>query len=80
MYAVASVITISIVPYTLLVMAAVNRRLFAKAREAIVLGDEMVDDAEAGVKQLVDTWAMLNLGRGLLPLLGSLTAAWAALS
>lgn len=85
LYALAGVMTVSIVPYTLLVMESVNAKLMAKA-EAME-GMDVEDEAtEVGMlkgesaKELVDWWGVLNLGRGVFPLLGACLGAWASLA
>jgi hypothetical protein len=71
-------------PYTLLVMGKTNAKLMDKAKELSGLGVGE-EDVEAGmakgesVKELVDWWATLNAGRGLLPLFGAVVGLWSAL-
>ena len=84
-YALAAIATASIVPYTLTVMRSINGTLHDKVNETKSLSlDEVL--TEVGVtrgestKQLVDHWGVLNFGRGLLPLVGSILGCWAALS
>lgn len=63
-------------------MGSVNQKLQEKASS---LANASLTDAavESGVAEgetahaLLDKWATLNLGRSLLPLIGSLAAAWA---
>lgn len=85
LYALAALMTVSIVPYTLLVMSDVNAKLMAKAEEMESL-DAKDEVTEIGMpkgesaKELVDWWAVLNLGRGVFPLLGAVLGAWASLA
>ncbi len=83
-YAVAGVSTLAIVPYTLLVMADTNRKLYAKASEARLLGSATADDVvseheKKSVKQLVDRWATLNVVRAVFPLITAVVGTWTAL-
>ncbi|KAF1353902.1 hypothetical protein BDV97DRAFT_279548, partial [Delphinella strobiligena] len=83
LYTVAAVLVPSIVPYTLLVMKPTNDKLNEKAES---LATTSLEDAaaEAGVAKeetahgLLDKWITLNLGRSLLPLIGTICAAWAS--
>lgn len=69
-------------PYTLFFMSSVNNKLHERASS---LANASLTDtaAESGVAEaetthaLVDKWATLNLGRSLLPLMGTIAAAWA---
>ena len=71
----------AIVPYTLVFMRYVNRKLLIKAEESkgLRLTDKTV---EAGLpkgessKELLDLWATHNFVRGLLPLAGSILGLW----
>ncbi|KAI9884883.1 MAG: hypothetical protein M1823_003324 [Watsoniomyces obsoletus] len=83
-YAVASVSAIAIVPYTLLVMADTNRKLYAKANEARLLGSSTTDEVTTeqerkSVKQLLDRWATLNVVRAVFPLITAVVGTWTAL-
>lgn len=88
LYALAGAAVLSIVPYTLVVMANVNRRLAAKAEEARELAATTATAGEednslkmmfdrVSTKQLLDWWGVLNLGRAALPLVGAGLATWA---
>lgn len=73
-----------IVPYTLIAMMPTNKKLLAKVDETKALGikDEVV---EAGLgnetaHKLVDSWGVLNLGRALMLIVGSLAGTWTALN
>lgn len=84
LYALAALLTVSIVPYTLFVMKDVNAKLMARAEEASL--DVKNEVTEIGMpkgesaKELLDWWAVLNLGRGVFPLLGAVLGAWASLA
>lgn len=69
-------------PYTFLVMSTINQKLHDKASS--LANASLTDTAvESGVAEgetahsLLDKWATLNLGRSLLPLMGTLAAGWA---
>ena len=85
LYALAALMTVSVVPYTLLVMKSVNAKLLAKAEEMESL-DAKDEVTEVGLpkgesaKELVDWWGVLNLGRGVFSLLGAVLGAWASLA
>jgi hypothetical protein len=74
-YVTAAVLALGIVPYTLAVMMGTNNVLLGKAEEE----EEKVEAQAASVKQLVDRWAMMNLGRSLLLASAAVTATWTAL-
>ena len=80
----AGVLTISVLPFTLLVMGKTNATLMSKAQELESLGVG-VGYVEAGlvegesVKELVDWWATLNAVRGSLPLVGAAVGIWSIL-
>lgn len=82
LYTVAAILVPSIIPYTVFLMSGINNKLQEKARS--LANASLTDTAvESGVAQgetaheLLDKWATLNLGRSLLPLLGTLVAGWA---
>lgn len=82
LYAVAALATISILPYTLVIMAPTNKKLINLATESELLGadDKFVASSISQpetVRELAARWTMLNYGRGLFPLIGSFVAAWA---
>ncbi|KAI5200696.1 DUF1772-domain-containing protein [Aureobasidium subglaciale] len=81
LYTAAAILVPSIVPYTLFVMSAVNNKLQDKTAS---LANASLTDAEVEAPaegetahQLLEKWATLNLGRSLLPLIGTLAAGWA---
>lgn len=75
LYGVAAVMTVGVVPWTLLLMNSTNQRLIAKADSATV---EKGDEKE--VEDLLKKWGTLNGLRSLLPLVGSAAAVFAVLS
>lgn len=86
-YALAALATISIVPYTLLVMATTNGTLLNKAAQA----DAQQKNAESNIsekefeneesaKELIARWSLLNFGRGVLPLVGTSLGLYATFS
>lgn len=74
-YVTAAVLAVGIVPYTLAVMMGTNNVLLGKAEEE----EEKVEAQAASVKQLVDQWAIMNLGRSVLLASAAVTATWTAL-
>ncbi|KFY94262.1 hypothetical protein V498_03948 [Pseudogymnoascus sp. VKM F-4517 (FW-2822)] len=74
-YATAAVLALGIVPYTLAVMMGTNKVLLERAEEE----EEKVEAQAASVKQLLDQWATLNLGRSVLLASAAVTATWTAL-
>ena len=75
LYGVAAVMTIAIVPWTLLLMNPTNRSLIEKAGAAVELkGDE------EEVQGLLRRWGNLNGIRSLFPLVGGVAGALAVLS
>ena len=81
LYGLAAISTLSIIPYTLVLMRGVNGKLVRKSDDLKkmsvheIIGIE--DANEESAKQLIDWWGMLNLGRGLLPLVGTIVGSWA---
>ncbi|KAL2168780.1 hypothetical protein VTG60DRAFT_6819 [Thermothelomyces hinnuleus] len=93
-YLAAGALTIGIVPYTLAVMAGTNSELkrmeravgeaasadaAADAAEEVPAGEEVVVVEEESAKRLVDWWGVLNLGRGVMLLAGSICGLAATL-
>ena len=83
-YGLAAACTISLLPYTLVVMGATNGKLESKAKESREwsITDEAVEkDLAKGEssKELLDYWATLNVVRSIFPLLGAAFGAWATL-
>jgi len=85
LYALASFLLPSQIPYTLLLMGPLNSKILEKAES---LSQTALSDieAEAGVSQeetvhaLVDKWATLNLGRAFMVGVAAFSAVWATLS
>ena len=85
MYGLSALITFGIWPYTIFGMMPTNRKLIKKHDE--MSGSDIGKEAtEVGLakggstKELVDRWGMLNLGRGLFPLVGAVLGLWATLA
>ncbi|OBT77753.1 hypothetical protein VF21_03831 [Pseudogymnoascus sp. 05NY08] len=74
-YVTAAVLAVGIVPYTLAVMMGTNNVLLGKAEEE----DEKVEAQTALVKQLVDKWAVMNLGRSVMLASAAVMATWTTL-
>lgn len=74
LYGAAAVLTIGIVPWTLLAMNPTNQKLIAKADSTATVKDD-----EKEVEELLKKWGTLNGIRSLLPLLGSAAAVVAVL-
>lgn len=68
-YATAGIATITMVPYTLTVMAPTNNSLFALSDEALV-GPSSVSLRE--VQQIIFGWAWLHVARSIFPFVGSM--------
>ena len=85
MYGLSALVPLAIVPYTILAMMGTNRKLFGKCDEMAGL-EAGAKVTEVGlkrgesVKELVDKWGMLNLGRGVFPLVGAVLGLWVTLS
>ncbi|KAL0565521.1 hypothetical protein V5O48_016506 [Marasmius crinis-equi] len=76
LYATAGVLTLGIVPYTILIMSGTNAAIGRKAVDGLALQKETTTSGE--LKVLVGRWINMNLARGLLPLAGTAFAAYAA--
>jgi hypothetical protein len=83
-YAISAILTLGIVPYTIIGMMPTNKKLLKKCEE--MKGMSVEEKAtEVGfargesTKELVDRWGMLNLGRGALPLVGAVLGLWTTL-
>lgn len=74
-YATAAALALGIIPYTLIVMMSTNEVLLDRAEES----EEKVEAKAASVKQLLDQWATMNLGRSVLLASAAVTATWTAL-
>ncbi|KAJ5635255.1 uncharacterized protein N7484_008568 [Penicillium longicatenatum] len=71
LYIAAAVLTVGIVPYTLILMDGTNHALLKKAQST--------SDADKEVSALVERWNSLNLGRSIFPLAGALCAVVATI-
>ncbi|KAI9806384.1 MAG: hypothetical protein M1826_004664 [Phylliscum demangeonii] len=79
-YLLAATAATAVVPYTLVVMTAVNGRLQDMAKVATLSSSDDEKEMYIGAKGLVDEWASLNFFRGLLPVSAAVVAAWAMFS
>ena len=85
MYALSGLLTIGIVPFTMVFMGKLNDKLTRKAEDskALKAEDHVV---QAGMpkgessKELLDRWATYNFIRGLFPLAGAILGLWTAIS
>jgi hypothetical protein len=70
MYTASALLCIGIAPYTLTAMASTNNKIIKKAEEtsALKADDKIVEVGLGGesAHQLVDKWATLNMGRGIM--------------
>ncbi|TKW48899.1 hypothetical protein CTA1_5755 [Colletotrichum tanaceti] len=80
--AVAGALCFSIVPWTLVFLAGINRKLLAKVEEtrgivgAVAVGLTQ-EEEEEGAKYLVDQWGLYNLGRSVAMGLGGALGLYA---
>ena len=83
-YLTAGLLSIGIVPYTLVVIMPTNNKLFKKVDETRTLGkgDEVVEVGlgEETAHILVDWWGVLNLGRGVMLAASGVLGTWLALN
>lgn len=85
MYGLAAVMPFAVVPYTMLVMMSTNQKLFEKHDEmkGMEVGEKATEVGLAegeSTKELVDRWGMMNLGRGMFPLVGAVLGLWTTLA
>jgi hypothetical protein len=84
-YLAAGLLTVGIVPYTILVMTGTNKTLKGLEGEmgiesaAAAAGKEVGVEAERSAKGLVDWWGVLNLGRAGLLIAGVGCGLWATI-
>ncbi|KAH0558644.1 hypothetical protein GP486_004704 [Trichoglossum hirsutum] len=80
LFSTAAILTIGIIPYTIIAMRPTNNKLLAKAEQEFDLKGASAsvtsDDREVG--ELLKKWTFLNGIRSLMPLLGSAAALLAA--
>lgn len=77
-YVTVAALAVGIVPYTILLMLGTNKVLLEGADQAET-AEEKVEAKAASMKQLLDQWATLNLGRSLMLASAAVTATWTAL-
>lgn len=82
-YALAALVTGSIVPFTLVFMKNVNGKLNSKVEESKNLDrSEELDESKSKKgehsQELLDWWAVLNFSRGLLPFTGACLGVYAS--
>ena len=82
-YALAALVTGSIVPYTLVFMRSVNGKLNHKVQDSKELdrSEEMNESkAQKGehTDELLGWWSILNAGRGFLPFIGACLGIYAS--
>ena len=85
MYGLSALVSFGVVPYTMLVMLSTNQKLFKKHDEmkAMDVGEKATEVGLAkgeSTKELVDRWGMMNVGRGMFPLVGAVLGLWATLA
>lgn len=85
MYALSAICTLGIWPYTIFGMMPTNRKLFKKYDEmkGLSVNEKATEVGLAkgeSTKELVNWWGTLNVGRGLLPLVGAVMGLWATLN
>jgi hypothetical protein len=83
-YLTAGLLSIGIVPYTILVIMPTNNKLLKKADETRALEKEdhvvKVGLGEETAHQLADWWGVLNLGRGVMLTASGVLGLWLALN
>jgi hypothetical protein len=88
-YLAAGTATVSIVPWTMVFMLRTNTKLLEMTERAEGMGKGVKGNwegeisakgSEESAHQLVDQWAVLNLGRAALFTFGAVTAIWSALN
>ena len=85
LYGLSALATFGIWPYTIVGMMYTNRKLFKKHDEmkGLEVGEKATEVGLAkgeSTKELVDKWGILNVGRGLFPLIGAVLGLWATLA
>lgn len=76
LYGTAAILTLGIMPYTIIAMSSTNNALLAKAK----LVSEPTAQISMEIEELVSKWISLNVFRSLLPLAGGLLGIFAALA
>ena len=85
MYGLSAMAPLVIFPYTIFGMMSTNRKLLKKHDEmkGLDVGEKATEVGLAkgeSTKELIDRWGMLNLGRGMFPLVGAVLGLWATLA
>jgi hypothetical protein len=70
-FALAGIVTVIMIPFTLIVIVPTNDKLFQLEAAGSVLGDVTFNDG----KDLIISWAWLHLARSVFPLAGSIIGA-----
>ena len=82
-YLVSGLLTISAIPYTLIIMEPADRKLLEKAEatSSLAVDDKIVEMGLGGetAHQLVDKWATLNMGRVVMLFTSALLSTWTTL-
>lgn len=85
-YVTAGALVLGIVPYTLLFLQGTNEKL-KKAKEVNMLKGLGKEGSEINAQEenqtahaLVDTWGLLNLGRGMLVVASGVLGTWAVVN
>lgn len=88
-FAVAALFTVGVMPYSIFLMAGLEKTLFdevrvrskGKEKEKEREEEEAVENysEKESVRQLIDRWGMINLGRTGLGIVGAGLGAWATL-
>lgn len=89
-YMIAGLVTVSIVPYTVVLMQTINNKLnahatrddaaMAEGREAMKMSEQELarrEREDMEVPGLLRKWSCLNMIRGTMPLVGALVGAYA---
>ncbi|KAF2746634.1 hypothetical protein M011DRAFT_468331 [Sporormia fimetaria CBS 119925] len=76
----ATVLVPAIVPFTYAFMIKTNNKLLEKSHTLSATADDKAETQEENVHALLDKWATLNLARAMLVGVGSILAAWGAVS
>lgn len=86
MFLLAATLSISIIPYTLVVMHATNKRLLGRAEQADVAGPTAREKTEIRASKedtvvlgWLKTWCTMNFVRAVLPLSASVVGVCASL-
>lgn len=85
MYGLSALATFGIWPYTIFVLMPTNRKLFKKHDEmkGLEVGKKATEVGLANgesAKELVDRWGVLNVVRGVFPLVGAVLGLWVTLA